>query len=65
MGVCESSRDFRLMGLAGGQITVRMNAPEVFVSVGNVCFKLLYAKEIKVGHWGKVKLLISKDTLEC
>ena len=53
------------MDSAGGEIKVRMNAPEVFVSVGSVCFKLHHAKEIKVGHWGKVKLLISKDTLEC
>lgn len=63
VGVCESSDKFRLIDSSGGEIVVRMNAEQVFMSVGSVCLRLVRPKELRVGLWGKVKLLISKDTL--
>jgi len=65
LGVCESSDKFRLIDTSGGEIVVRMNAEQVFMSVGSVCLRLVHPKELRVKLWGKVKLLISKDTLEC
>ena len=35
------------------------------MTVGSICLKLMQPKEIRIGLWGKVKVLISKDTLEC
>ena len=35
------------------------------MSVGNSCLRLVHPRELRIGHWGKVKLLISKETLEC
>ena len=65
MGVCESSKEFRLMGSASGELTVRLNSTQVYMSVGNICLRLLHPRELKIRPSGKVKLLISKDTLEC
>ena len=65
MGVCESSKNFRLIDSVTSPILIRMSSPEVHLTVGNICYKLLHPKEVEVTSWGKVRVLISKDTLEC
>ena len=35
------------------------------MSIGNACLRLSYPRELVVSSWSKVKLLISKETLEC
>ena len=64
MGVYESSNQFRLVG-ASGEVLVSLNAQELYISVNNTCLKLLRPREIRVSLWGKIRVLISKDSLEC
>lgn len=65
MGVYESSNQFRLVGASSGEVLVSLNAQELYISVNNTCLKLLRPREIRVSLWGKIRVLISKDSLEC
>lgn len=62
VGVYESSKELRSIE-AAREVVVQMNAAEIFMSVGNSCLRLVHPRELRISHWGKVKLLISKDTL--
>ena len=64
LAVCEGSKqEFRYLGSASGETIVRMKAEEIFMTVGSTCLKLVQPREVRIGLWGKAKVLISKDTL--
>lgn len=65
MGVYESSNQFRLVGASTGDALVTLSSQELYLSVNNTCLKLLRPREVRISPWGKIRVLISKDSLEC